>query len=134
MQTRENENRESKRRFFSRDVFFSSPEATHPAAGLQVAAIMSLAVGAIFVAGFMTLSPVGAADARTVNTVNKADRLERVETAAPCKGQAWGAWSSECAAQITGASSVRQVGFVTTSTASPTEPNTTVLHRMPIDG
>lgn len=134
MQTWDNENRESKRRFFNRDVFFSSPEASHPAAGLQVAAIMSLAVGAIFVAGIMTLTPVGAADARNVNAVNKTDRLERVETAAPCKGQAWGAWSTECAAQLSGASSVRQVGFVTTSSASVTEPNTTVLHRMPIDG
>ena len=134
MQTREHENTKSKRRFFNRDVFFSSPEATHPAAGLQVAAIMSLAVGAIFVAGFITLSPVGAADARMVNTVNKTDRLESVDAGTSCQGQAWGAWSNECAAHITGASNVRQVGFVTTSSVSENEPNTTVLHRMPIDG
>lgn len=134
MQTQENENRESKRRFFNKDVFFSSPEARHPAASLQVAAIMSLAVGAIFVAGVMSLTPVGAADARNVNAVNKTDRLEQTGTAAPCKGQAWGAWSTECAAQITGAASVRQVGFVTTSSVSETEPNTTVLHRMPVGG
>ena len=122
---------------FGRDVFQSNKTAAHPVGAAQIAGILGLALLAVLIAGFVTLqpaesfTPARAADMGMVQGL-EATKSDRSKTTLPssCDGQAWGAWSADCAAALTGSSSVRNVGYVTVEQPSKTV-NETILARFP---
>lgn len=103
----------------------------------QIVSVMLLAVVAILFAGVMTLQPANSFTMASAGEVvksqgmvaKKSDRLATTDTVS-CNGQAWGAWSADCAAALTGSKSVRTVGYVTVEQTSPTV-NETILARFP---
>ncbi len=119
---------------FGKDVFAAKVRASNPSGAIQIAGIMAAGVGAVLLAGFLTLQPLGASDQAIAKDI-VLTKSDRTESALPsnCQGQAWGAWSADCAAAISGNGQVRKVNFVTID--QPTSaPNTTVLARVPSNG
>jgi hypothetical protein len=122
---------------FGKDVFQSNKTAAYPAGAAQIAGILGLALLAVLIAGFVTLQPAAsftparAADMGMTQGM-EATKSDRTQTTLPasCEGQAWGAWSPDCAAALTGSSSVRNVGYVTVEQPSKTI-NETILARFP---
>ncbi|WP_417668517.1 hypothetical protein [Roseibium sp.] len=119
---------------FGKDVFASRVRAFNPNSALQIVGIMTAGVAAVLLAAFLTLYPFGAENAAQAQAImlEKSDRADSVLPGA-CRGQAWGAWSADCAAAISGNGSVRKINFVTVESAS-TSPNTTVLSRVQTNG
>lgn len=122
---------------FGKDVFQSNKTAAHPAGATQIAGILALALLAVLIAGFVTLQPAESFTPARSADMSMAQGLEatksdRTKTNLPasCQGQAWGAWSADCAAALSGGSSVRNVGFVTVEQPSQTV-NETILARFP---
>ncbi|MBD8876010.1 hypothetical protein [Roseibium polysiphoniae] len=116
---------------FGRDVFESRKRAASPRSAMQVAGVMAAGVAAVALAAFFTLQPIGGSDSAIAQgaALTKSDRMDST-LPSNCQGQAWGAWSSDCAAAISGTGAVRQINFVTVKQPAPTE-NTTVLERVP---
>lgn len=122
---------------FGKDVFQSNKTAARPAGAAQIAGILGAALLAVLIAGFVTLQPAKSftsargADIGMIQgeAATKTDR-SKTNLPASCQGQAWGAWSADCAAALTGSSSVRNVGYVTVEQPSPTV-NETILARFP---
>ncbi|MCV0424876.1 MAG: phosphopantetheine adenylyltransferase [Roseibium sp.] len=117
--------------------FAIQAKATDPAAHLKMGAIFVLALLTMIAAGVMTMHSSKASQAEDLTslatqglTTTKADRAASVPTTDTCKSQAWGAWSEECAAALTGANKVRKVSFVTVQQSTPTA-NETILARYP---
>jgi len=116
--------------------FAISAKAVDPAFHVKMAAIFVLAMLTIVAAGVMTMHPSNASQAEDLNTATqgltttKSDRFASTRTVDSCKTQAWGAWSEDCAAALSGASRVRNVSFVTVEKATPTV-NETILARYP---
>jgi len=122
---------------FGKDVFQSSKTAAYPAGATQIAGILAAALLAVLIAGFVTLQPAKSftpapgAEIAVVQgqAATKTDR-SRVSLPASCQGQAWGAWSADCAAALSGTSAVRNVGYVTVEQPTQTV-NETILARFP---
>ncbi|MES0882091.1 phosphopantetheine adenylyltransferase [Roseibium sp. SCP14] len=117
--------------------FAIQAKATDPAMHFKMAAIFVLALLTMIAAGVMTMHPSKASQAQDLNnlatqglTATKSDRATKVPSSETCNSQAWGAWSDDCAAALTGARKVRNVSFVTVQRASPSV-NETILARYP---
>ncbi|ASP32797.1 phosphopantetheine adenylyltransferase [Labrenzia sp. VG12] len=111
-------------------------QAVDPAMHVKLAAVFMLALLTMIAAGVMTMHPSNASQAEDLTslatqglTTTKGDRVA-TSTSDTCKSQAWGAWSADCAAALTGASKVRKVSFVTVEKSAPTV-NETILARYP---
>ena len=117
--------------------FATQAKAVDPMVNLKMAAIFVLALLTMIAAGVMTMHPSNASQAQELNSLatqglssTKGDRAISASTGDTCKSQAWGAWSEDCAAALTGASKVRNVSFVTVEKSTPTV-NETILARYP---
>ena len=117
--------------------FAIQAKATDPAVHLKMGAIFVLALLTMIAAGVMTMHSSKASQAEDLTnlatqglTTTKSDRVMSVPTSGTCDSQAWGAWSEDCAAALTGANKVRKVSFVTVQKATPTA-NETILARYP---
>ncbi len=121
---------------FGENGFQAAQKATRPFSSTQIVTILSLGFLAVLFAGILTLQPAKSSSvAEPVAIEAQGNALTKVDRAASplpatCEGQAWGAWSADCAAAITGASSVRKIGFVTIEEPSKTA-NETILARFP---
>ena len=118
-------------------TFSIQAKAVDPAAHFKMAAIFALALMTIVAAGMMSMHPSNASQAQELTnlaaqgmTATKTDRVAPTAMTDKCENQAWGAWSADCAAALTGASKVRNVSFVTVEQASPTV-NETIRARYP---
>jgi len=103
----------------------------------KMAAVFALALLTMVAAGIMSLHPSNASQAENLTSLatqglsaTKTDRIAATVVSESCNSQAWGAWSEECAASLTGASKVRNVSFVTVEQKAPTA-NQTILARYP---
>jgi hypothetical protein len=112
-------------------------KAVDPAAHVKMAAVFILALLTMIAAGVMTMHPSNASQAEDLTnpatqglTATKSDRVAVSQSNDRCKSQAWGAWSEDCAASLTGAARVRNVSFVTVQTSTPSV-NETILARYP---
>ena len=112
-------------------------KAADPAVHLKMTAVFVLALLTMIAAGMMSMHPSNASQAEDLNslatqglTATKSDRIAVSEISNDCGAQAWGAWSEECAASLTGATKVRNVSFVTVEKSTPTA-NETILARYP---
>jgi len=112
-------------------------KAVDPAMHVKMAAIFMLALLTMIAAGVMTMHPSNASQAEDLTslaaqglTSTKGDRVATSAATDTCESQAWGAWSADCAAALTGANKVRKVSFVTVEKAAPTV-NETILARYP---
>jgi len=108
-----------------------------PVVHFKMAAIFVLALLTMIAAGVMTMHPSNASQAEDLTSLatqglatTKTDRIAASPAADSCKSQAWGAWSEDCAAALSGAGKVRNVSFVTVEKSSPSV-NETVLARYP---
>ncbi|MCK7611387.1 phosphopantetheine adenylyltransferase [Roseibium sediminicola] len=117
--------------------FSFSAKAVDPAFHVKMAAVFVLALLTMIAAGVMTMHPSNASQAEDLTrpatqglTTTKSDRIASSQTTETCKTQAWGAWSEDCAAALSGANRVRNVSFVTVEKATPTV-NETILTRYP---
>jgi hypothetical protein len=117
--------------------FTIQAKAVDPAAHFKMAAVFVLALLTIIAAGTMSMYPSKASQAEELTTLTtqgltamKSDRAVKTGSGNKCDAQAWGAWSAECAAAISGASKVRKVSFVTVEKSSPSV-NETILARYP---
>lgn len=136
---------------YGKDVFRSNVKAMRPLAATHVATLTIAACAAAVVASMLAFSPVSA-DTGSASTELSAIEIQgavstkgdRIADATPvqsttsslpgaCEGQAWGAYSADCAAALTGQSSVRAVTFRTIERPAPTQ-NTTILARVPSNG
>lgn len=115
--------------------------AVDPAVHIKMAAVFIVALMTVIAAGVMTLHPSNASQAEDLASYSgsltaggKGDRVAALVGAAAtqktCVGQAWGAWSEDCAAALSGARKVRKVSFVTVE-ARPRTVNETILARYP---
>lgn len=107
------------------------------ASATQIVSILGMGFLAVLIAGILTLQPANSSSTATVDAVTEsqglaATKTDRVKAPLPttCEGQAWGAWSADCAAAITGAGTVRKIGFVTVEEPSRSV-NETILARFP---
>jgi hypothetical protein len=117
--------------------FTIQAKAVDPAAHFKMAAIFVLALLTIIAAGMMSMYPSKASQAEELTSLatqglmaTKTDRAVKTGFGNECESQAWGAWSADCAAAISGASKVRKVSFVTVEKSSPSV-NETILARYP---
>jgi len=115
--------------------FSFSAKAVDPAFHVKMAAVFVLALLTMIAAGVMTMHPSNASQAEDLTsqttqglTTTKGDRIASSQPTDTCKAQAWGAWSEDCAAALSGASRVRNVSFVTVEKTTPTV-NETILAR-----
>jgi len=118
-------------------AFSARTRASDPVMHVKVAAVFVLALLTMIMAGVMTMHPSNASQADELGSVTsqglsaaKGDRIAVSSAGETCRDQAWGAWSEDCAAAITGASRVRNVAFVTVEKSTPTV-NETILARYP---
>ncbi|WP_428688214.1 phosphopantetheine adenylyltransferase [Roseibium sp.] len=105
---------------------------------LKMTAVLVLALLTMIAAGIMSMHPSSASQAEDLTSLatqglaaTKSDRAAVIASSETCKSQAWGAWTEDCAAALSGASKVRKVSFVTVEKASPTV-NETILYRFPV--
>ncbi|MTI45781.1 hypothetical protein JM93_00589 [Roseibium hamelinense] len=119
------------------DAFGSASATTHPAGFLQVAVILASAFLMSLMVIFATLQPASSMSASNAgvaetqgNIATKSAMAASIPARNLCEGQAWGAWSTDCAAALSGAQNVRHVQFVTVEQATPTV-NETILSRFP---
>ncbi len=105
---------------------------------VKMTAILVLALLTMIAAGMMSMHPSSASQAEDLTSpatqglaASKSDRATAVPSNEACKSQAWGAWSEDCAASLSGAARVRNVSFVTIEKSSPTV-NETILYRYPV--
>lgn len=117
--------------------FSFSAKAVDPAFHAKMAAVFVLALLTMIAAGVMSMHPSNASQAQDLSsqatqglTTTKGDRIASSQNTDTCKAQAWGAWSEDCAAALSGATRVRNVSFVTVEKATPTV-NETILARYP---
>ena len=102
----------------------------------KMAAVFALALLTMVAAGMMSLHPSNASQAENLTSLQHKvfppprQTGLRHRSFRSCNSQAWGAWSEECAASLTGASKVRNVSFVTVEQKAPTA-NQTILARYP---
>lgn len=121
----------------SAQPFSFQAKAADSAMHVKMAAIFILALLTMIAAGVMSMHPSNASQAEDLTslatqglTATKTDRIAVSKVSDTCNSQAWGAWSEECAASLTGASKVRNVSFVTVEQKAPTA-NETILARFP---
>ena len=117
--------------------FTFGARAVDPAVHVKMAAVFVLALLTMIAAGVMTMHPSNASQAEgLINpatqglTATKSDRVAVSRAKTDCDTQAWGAWSEDCAASLSGATRVRNVSFVTVEKSTPTI-NETILARYP---
>ncbi|WP_029065511.1 hypothetical protein [Labrenzia sp. DG1229] len=121
----------------SAQPFNIQANAADSAMHVKMAAIFVLALLTMIAAGVMSMHPSNASQAEDLTslatqglTATKTDRIAVSKSSGTCNSQAWGAWSEECAASLTGANKVRNVSFVTIEQKAPTA-NETILARYP---
>ncbi|MBG6200344.1 MAG: phosphopantetheine adenylyltransferase [Roseibium album] len=121
----------------SAQPFSIQANAADSAMHVKMAAIFVLALLTMIAAGVMSMHPSNASQAEDLTslatqglTATKTDRIAVSKSSDTCNSQAWGAWSEECAASLTGANKVRNVSFVTIEQKAPTA-NETILARYP---
>ncbi|WP_460087980.1 phosphopantetheine adenylyltransferase [Roseibium sp. LAB1] len=118
--------------------FSFQAKAIDPAGQLKMAVIFVLALLTMIAAGMMSMHPSNASQAEGMTSLatqglasTKSDRAVQIPATNACESQAWGAWSEDCAAALSGASRVRNVSFVTVEKNTPTV-NETILARYPV--
>lgn len=118
--------------------FAARAKAADPMAHIKMATIFILAVVTVLIAGIISMNAGNASQAQEIGTpapqgmmATKSDRIASSSKMNTCDGQAWGAWSADCAASLTGAKKVRNVSFVTVEKKAPTV-NETILARYPV--
>lgn len=118
--------------------FAFQAKAIDPAGQFKVAAIFVLALLTMIAVGMMSMHPSKASQAEGLTSLatqglasTKSDRAVQIPASKACETQAWGAWSEDCAAALTGANRVRNVSFVTVEKTAPTV-NETILARYPV--
>lgn len=122
---------------FGKDVFYSSKTAVHPASSTQIATVFGLAFLVVLAVGILTLQPAKSLGADELIEIVEtqgvaATKTDRVLPSSQnkCDGQAWGAWSADCASALSGGTPIRQIGYVTVE-QTPSTSNETVLTRIP---
>ncbi|MBO0344408.1 phosphopantetheine adenylyltransferase [Roseibium limicola] len=121
---------------FGTDVFRSNVRAMRPTTATHIAGVTIAACAAVVMATAIALNPFtaessNASPAETQGAIaTKSDRV--VASSNVCDGQAWGAYSADCAASLSGQTNVRAVNFRTVE--KPAGNNTTVLARVPSNG
>jgi dsRNA-specific ribonuclease len=96
---------------------------------IVLAAIAALAVFGAILTVAQTVKMAAASDVTPVTVAAKADRVTAA-LPATCQGQAWGDWSADCLAEISGTANPRQVRFETFE-ARDVQGKTSVLARVP---
>ncbi|QDG77672.1 phosphopantetheine adenylyltransferase [Labrenzia sp. PHM005] len=116
--------------------FATEAKAMDPFAHVKMASIFVLAVLTVLLAGVFGMNASSASQAQEAGMpaaqgmiASKSDRKSGPDVQ-DCKNQTWGAWSAKCAAELTGASKVRTVSFVTVE-KQPMTVNQTILARYP---
>ncbi|WP_029056905.1 hypothetical protein [Stappia stellulata] len=112
---------------FTTDAPKTSPDKSYR--DVVLAAAAALAVFAAIATVTQTVKMAAASDAAPVAVTAKADRVTAALPAA-CQGEAWGDWSAECLAEISGTANPRQVRFETFE-ARDVQGKTSVLARVP---
>lgn len=120
---------------FGKDVFRSDVKAARPATATVIAGFTIASCAAAVLATVIAMNPMGVTESSASPSTqgaisSKSDMLSEDTSLQACEGQAWGAFSGDCAAALTGQSSVRSVQYHTVETPATAE-NTTVLARMP---
>lgn len=117
--------------------FAIQANATDRVMQFKMVAIFVLALLTMIAAGAMSMDAGNASQADDLTnlatqglTATKSDRFASAAAQDTCKAQAWGAWSEDCAAALTGAAKVRNVSYVIVETSRPTV-NETILARYP---
>lgn len=116
--------------------FATDAKAMDPFAHVKVASIFVLAVLTVLIAGVFSMNASSASQAQeagipaTQGMISSKTDRKTGPSEQDCKTQTWGAWSAKCAAELTGASKVRTVSFVTVET-QPMTVNQTILARYP---
>jgi len=116
--------------------FAINAKALDPFAHIKMASVFALALLTVLIAGVISMNASNASQAQEpgAHTVQglSATKTDRKAEAPDdvCQSQAWGAWSAKCAAELTGASKVRTVSFVTVE-KQPATVNQTILARYP---
>ncbi|MGS4884013.1 phosphopantetheine adenylyltransferase [Roseibium sp. MB-4] len=117
--------------------FTAKTKAMDPIANFKLASIFILALLTVLIAGIISMNASNASQAQEAGQTapqgmmaTKTDRAVIPAKAANCESQTWGAWSAECAAELTGASKVRTVSYVTIE-KQPNTVNQTILARYP---
>ncbi|ADZ70644.1 hypothetical protein [Polymorphum gilvum] len=93
-----------------------------------ISAAFAAAILAVIASAALAFPPSASAG----DAAAKANRLDGALPAS-CSGQAWGAWSPDCLAALTGNTSLRPVGTVTVE-QRPAGENVSVLMRLPANG
>lgn len=116
--------------------FAINAKASDPFAHIKMASVFALALLTVLIAGLISMNASNASQAQETGALTvqgmMATKTDRKVSAAgeTCQNQAWGAWSEKCAAELTGATKVRNVSFVTVE-KQPDAVNQTILARYP---
>lgn len=115
---------------FGKDIFTPTLAAYGSKPMLQVICTFAVGVAAIIIAALLTIQPISVTEPASAESfaLSKSDRISTPHPA-QCDGQAWGAWSAECAAALRGEGNVRNIRFITVSEPTAAH-NTTVLSRV----
>ncbi|TYC53866.1 phosphopantetheine adenylyltransferase [Rhodobacterales bacterium] len=115
--------------------FAIKAEAQDRSVQLKMAAVFIVALFTVAAAGIISMYPSNASTADAMTNLapqglasTKTDRAIATRVPSTCQTQAWGAWSEDCAAALTGAAKVRNVSFVTIE-AEGLSANETILAR-----
>ena len=112
--------------------FVADTRAVDMRAYIKMTTVLILAIVSIIAISAMSFYPSSASQAEAVTSqgmmMTKSDRDIRIASADNCETQAWGAWSEDCAAALSGASKVRKVSFVTVAEPAKSV-NETILAR-----
>lgn len=121
----------------AKQPFVARVKALDPMVHTKMASIFVLAVLTILMASLISMNVVNASQVQQAGQTapqgmiaTKTDRVSITAAKDNCDKQAWGAWSAECAAALTGAAKVRKVSFVTVE-QKPMTVNETILARFP---
>lgn len=112
---------------FTSDDIKTAPDKTYGDIVLAVVAAVAVFGAVLTVA--QTVKMAAASDTVPAASAAKADRVTSA-LPATCKSQAWGDWSADCLAAISGNVNPRQVRFETIE-ARDVESRTSVLARLP---
>ena len=121
----------------AKQPFVARVKALDPMVHTKMASIFVLAVLTILMASLISMNVGNASQVQAAGETapqgmisTKTDRVSVAQAKENCEQQAWGAWSAECAAALSGASKVRKVSFVTVE-QKPMSVNETILARFP---
>lgn len=131
------ETHEHVRQSAGKGPFVAQSTALDPVVYVKMGSIFVLAVLTILMASLIGMNVSNASQGGGLSAyshqafaITKTDRVGMGVSGGTCDQQAWGAWSAECAAALSGAKKVRNVSFVTVE-QTPRTVNETILARFP---